>query len=292
MIDVNKLGKLVEEKGEDQSEATSGGGGFEQPAEGITWVRLIEYIERGKVKDVFKDRKTGKEVEKTVDRVTLGFELRGPLHPASNDETKREKPFIIRLNLNKSTNEKANFFKLFKKLRDAAGKPDCKHMVQLVGTAFKAVVYHKEGTGNSVGKTFANLHDQDGVYSFTAPERIVENEDGTVTKTTVKVPEAINPTRVFVWNLADKDQWDSLFIDGKSEDRTNDKGDLIPGKSKNWIQNSLKEADNFKGSKLEEIIGGVDELDVGDSVTPERDPLSEDGGTNKVEDDLSDDIPF
>ena len=299
-IDINKLGKLVEEKGVDQSEASAGGDfAFEVPNAGIVYIRLIEYIELGKYDEVYKDRKTGKENAKTSEKVRLGFELRGPNHPEKNEETKREKPLIIRETLTLSTNEKSNFYKLFLKMRQACSMPDAKHMVQLMDKPMKAVIYHNKGKGENADKTYANLK-EDGVYAFTRPVRITENEDGSTTEHPVKVPAAINPQRAFIWDLADKEQWDSLFIDGKYDDRVNDKGETVPGKSKNWMQEGIKRAKNWKGSPAAAIAGGADELDVGDAEQPDRDPLEVDqskdtrsskGGATESYD-LNDDIPF
>lgn len=298
MVDINKIAQLALDKGVDQSEASAGGDyAFEVPAAGIVFIRMVEYVELGQYDEVYKDRKTGKETPKTVHKVRLGFELRGPNHPATNEDTKREKPLMIRETMNLSTNEKAGFYKLFLKMKQATGILDAKHMVQLMDKPMKAIIYHNQGKGDNANKTYANLK-EDGVYTFTKPVRVVENEDGSRTEHPVKVPESLNPQRVLIWDLADKEQWDSLFIDGKYEDRTNDKGETVPGKSKNWIQNGIKLAKNWKGSPASLVAGGADELDVGEPDDVSRDPLEVNQTDTRASKgpkesyDLNDEIPF
>lgn len=294
MVDISKLGQMVIDKGLDQSEVTAGGGfEFEVPAAGMVFVRLVEYVELGKQSKTFKDPKSGKETTSDKDMVRLGFELRSKNHPATNEETKRDKPLMIRETMALSMNEKATFYKLFLKMRQATGVLDAKHMVQLMDKPMKATIYHNQGKGENAGKTYANLK-QDGVYSFVRPVLINETDEGVI-ETPVNVPPALNPQRVLIWDLADKEQWDSLFIDGKWDDRVNDKGETVPGKTKNWIQEGLKTAKNWKGSPASLVAGGADELDVGEAETPDRDPLEVKQGKPtppKESYDLNDDIPF
>lgn len=282
MVDVNKLGALVAEKGDNQTEASTGGGGtFEVAPEGMGWARLVSYVELGKHREVYKDRKTGKETPKEVNKVLLQWELSGKLFPPSNEETGREKPFIISEILTLSTNEKATFYKLFKRLN---WEGTATHMVQLLGKPFKVKVTH-----NVKGeRTYTNLK-EDGVYNIEAPFLITETEEGQ-TKKAVKVADAISPFRAFIWDLADKEQWDSIFIDGKYEDRTDDKGVTTPGRSKNWIQERIQAALNFKGSPASAFVSGEAELDL------DTDPLDKADKKPKQEPkesfDLNDDIPF
>ena len=245
------------------------------------WARLITYVELGKHREVYKDRKTGKETPKEVNKVLLQWELSGKLFPPSNEETGREKPFVISEILTLSTNEKATFYKLFKRLN---WEGTATHMVQLLGKPFKVKVTH-----NVKGeRTYTNLK-EDGVYNIEPPFLITETEEGQ-TKKAVKVADAISPFRAFIWDLADKEQWDSIFIDGKYEDRTDDKGVTTPGRSKNWIQERIQAALNFKGSPASAFVSGEAELDL------DTDPLDKADNKPKQEPkesfDLNDDIPF
>lgn len=155
MVDIAKLQALAAEKGENQTEAQAGGGGtFELPDEGPGGCRLISYIEIGKHTKQFKGDKP-----KEVEQVILEFELVGKRWPATNSETGREKPFVIRITENKSLNEKANFFKLFSRL-NYGGK--AKHFCELVGQEFKCTIVHSTSGEGDEKKTYANLRDSTG----------------------------------------------------------------------------------------------------------------------------------
>jgi len=65
--------------------------------------------------------------------------------------------------------------------------------------------------------------------------------------------------------------WDSIFIDGHWEAKTNDKGEEIsPPKSKNYFQNRIKSADNFAGSVIAELLFAGGTPDVPEAEAPAR----------------------
>jgi hypothetical protein len=68
--------------------------------------------------------------------------------------------------------------------------------------------------------------------------------------------------------------WDSLYIDGKYDDRKDEKtGVVTPGKSKNVFQEKIRGAVNFKGSPIAELLVG--EIDLGalvDKAAPADEP--------------------
>lgn len=264
MVDIAKLQKLAAEKGENQTEAQTGGGGtFELPAEGTGGVRLISYIEVGKHTKQFKGDKP-----KEVEQVILEFELVGKRWPSSNEETGREKPFVIRITENKSLNEKANFFKLFSRLNyDGTAK----HFCELVGREFKATVVHSTSGEGAEKKTYANLRDDSG-YTIVPPFSDVDDGEGNIERKRIKFPEAVSPLKIFLWDFADKEQWDSIFIDGTYGEQKDKEGNVIEGsgKSKNWIQALIRAAKNFKGSPIEGVVGGADELELGETETPKH----------------------
>lgn len=264
MVDIAKLQKLAAEKGENQTEAQSGGGGtFELPVEATGGIRLVSYIEIGTHTKQFKGDKP-----KDVEQVILEFELCGPKWPATNEETGREKPFIIRLTENKSLNEKANFYKLFSRLNHDG---TAKHFCELVGKEFKGTIVHSTSGEGDEKKTYANLRTGDG-YTILPPFSDVEDDEGNISRKRMKVREASVPLKIFLWAFADKEQWDSLFIDGTYGDKKDKEGNVIEGSgtSKNWIQQRIKEAKNFPGSPIEGVIGGSDALELGGVEEPER----------------------
>ena len=279
MVDIAKLQALAAEKGENQTEAQSGGGGsFELPDEGTGGCRLISYIEIGKHTKQFKGDKP-----KEVEQVILEFELVGKRWPSTNAETKREKPFVIRITENKSLNEKANFFKLFSRL-NYGGK--AKHFCGLVGQEFKCTVVHSTSGEGDEKRTYANLRDGTG-YTIVPPFADVDDGEGNITRKRIAFPAAVSPLKIFLWDFADKEQWDALFIDGTFGDKKDKEGNVIEGSgtSKNWIQAKIKAATNYAGSPVAAVAGGGDALDIEDAEVPEH--LNED-----IDGDPMDDIPF
>ena len=55
--------------------------------------------------------------------------------------------------------------------------------------------------------------------------------------------------QLFLWNSPTMEQWESIFIDGTTQE----------GKSKNYIQEKIQKATNFVGSPVERLLmsGGV-----------------------------------
>lgn len=252
--------------GPDMTKAVAGGV-REIAKAGPTRLRFVGYIEIG------KHQGKGKAATKQQDKVQLVFELSGKNHPPREFDGKKF-PQAIVITETKSLNEKANFFKLFSKM-NWAGKAT--HMAQLLGDGFLGEVSHytfKGSTGDDV--TIAQLR-ADGAYNINKPFR-TNDEDETVA---VKIDEPMSAIRFFAWNTATKEQWDSLFIDGEYEATEGKDGQPgRPAKSKNVIQNTIKLALNFKGSKIEEVLklNGLT-LDVPDADVP----------TGDIEMDLGDD---
>lgn len=278
MVDIAKLQALAAEKGEDQTEVQSGGGGtFELPVEATGGARLISYIEIGKHSKQF-----GNDKPKEVEQVILEFELCGPKWPATNEETGREKPFIIRITENKSLNEKANFYRLFSRLK---GEGD-KHFSQLVGRAFKVTVTHSTSGEGDEKRTYANLRTKADGYTIFPAYVDQQDDEGNVSRRAMKVREAITPLKIFLWEFADKEQWDSIFIDGMFGEKKDKDGNVIEGtgQSKNWIQARITSATNFKGSPIEGVIGGSDGLDLGEAEDPKK------PATKKVETPVEDEV--
>lgn len=258
--------------GPDMTKAVSGGA-REIAKAGPTRLRFVGYIEIG------KHQGKGKAAAKQQDKVQLVFELSGKNHPPREFDGKKF-PQTIVITETKSLNEKANFFKLFSKM-NWAGKAT--HMAQLLAedsNSFIGEVSHytfKGSTGEDV--TIAQLR-ADGAYNINKPFR-TNDEDETVA---VKVDPALTPVRFFAWNTATKEQWDSLFIDGEYEATEGKDGQPgRPAKSKNVIQNTIKMALNFKGSKIEEVLktNGV-ALDVPDADVP-TDEVSMNLGDDETE---------
>lgn len=266
MVDFARLRELAAKAAStspDMNQAQTGGGDYEPPAAGPTRLRFISYVEIGKQAGTYMGK------PKTQDSVLLTFELSGPKHPAVDGN-----PHRITVELNKSLNEKAHFYKLFRALNHA-GK--AKHIAELVGEAYKGTVVHRTYKGrDGKERISAELFDKaKGIYTIGAPIYEVADENGPTGEfKQMAVDPAISPLRLFLWDYADKEQWDSLFIEGEYPERKDDKGVVTaPAKSKNVLQNKVRLATNFKGSPIYACLaaagGSLDIPDAEDGRDPD-----------------------
>lgn len=250
--------------GPDMNEAKAGGGiDFPIPAAGPVRLRFVGYVELG----VHEDTKFNKKKE----LVRLYFELSGPKHPPMDHDGKKI-PQIISFEMTKSLVEKAHFFKLFKRMNHTG---QFKHMAQMLGAAFMGTIHHNEQGEGDKKRTYANLYNADG-YTIRPPFFETMNEEtGDMESRPVPIDAPLSPLKCFLWDapVGLKDMWDSLFIDGKTEDRKDEKtGEVTPGKSKNFLQNKIKAAVNFPGSPIAELLfaGGEPDLGAASASKPER----------------------
>lgn len=254
-LSIAQMAAAVAETAPDMNKAVKGGGGaYTPPAAGMVRLRLVAYVETGK----HKVQITGKP-DKIEDEVKLTFELSGPKHEPKVLDDGTKLPHRITLTLNRSMNEKANFYKLFKRMNY---KGLATHMSQLVGEAFKGTVVHKVVGEGDDKKTYANLKDDAG-YTI-QPPRVDDPETGD-TRDLVVAP-AISPLRLFVWNTRAeflKPMWDSLFIDGTSGEGDN-------ARSLNVFQDRIKAATDYVGSPIYNLLqsGGVEPDLPGTSEAP------------------------
>lgn len=233
-------------------EAQKGGGDYQPPPEGVAMLRLVAYVELGKKREEYQGQ------VKIRDKVQLTFELHGKNYPVKEVEGVGKVPMRINVTESISLNEKANFFKLFNMMRN--GRQHITHMAQMLGEGFKGRITHSTGKKDP-SKVFAKLRNESG-YQISAPTR---EDPETGEAVALKVPAAISELRLFIWDAADKDQWDSLFIDGEYEE----------GKTKNVYQKQIREALNFVGSPIHAILSGADDLASDDDVG--GDDLDNDG---------------
>lgn len=229
----------------DMNKSVKGGGDYTPPAAGVCRLRFISYIEIGK----HENRIPGKP-PKVEDQVQLTFELSGPKHEPKVLEDGTVIPHRIVLTLNKSLNEKATFFKLFKRMNYAG---TATHMAQLLGGAYLGTVVHNTKGEGADKKTYANLKDDNGITI--RPPTIDDVETGETR--TINVAEPTSDIRCFLWDFASKEMWDSLFIDGEYEE----------GKTKNVIQAKVQAALNWEGSAMWNILrsgGAVPDVPSGE----------------------------
>lgn len=254
MAFADKFKQAIEQAAEenDVNEATTAGE-FTPLPEGPARLRFVEYIELGQVEKEYKGQK------KTVDRCRFGFEVSGP----KIDPREDGQPHFIGFEINISQNEKSAYYKLFRKMAEGT---QSKIFPELLGNGYKVTLEHNVvGEGNDK-KTYVNLTDKDGNYTIAVP--FFDNPE-TGERVGLVVPEAKSQPKCFMWNYADKEQWDSIFIDGEWEAKAAEDGKPArEAKSKNIFQNRIKAALNWIGSPMQERLFG--ELEVGEAEKPVR----------------------
>lgn len=259
--------KIAEAKktGPNMSEAQQGGGDYTPPATGLARARLVGYFETGvhEENDFSNPGKT-----KDREKVDLVFELSGPNHePTVRDGVTI--PIRVTVQETLSFNERANFFKLFAAM-NYAGKAT--HMAELLGEAFVVEVFHKKSADGK--KLYANLKGT----SETTPPGNGYNIKGTTVQDpltgkniALEVAPAITELKAFIWDIADKEMWDSIFIAGEWEERKEGDKVTAPARSKNLIQQKIKSAKNWTACPCYAVVttGGV-EADIPDAEEPEE----------------------
>lgn len=278
MVDFAAIAAKAAAEGANQTVAKAGGGDYKPLAAGPCRLRFMGYMELGKRTYEYQGK------QKTGYKVWLIFEVSGPKHPPREfDGVKYPNLIVVKENL--SLSDKANFFKLFTRM-NYAGK--AQHMAQLLGEAFKGEIFHREWKGkDGKPRIDAELRNKDG-YSI-APPRVEDPETGDYVQ--LNVAEPLSSKRMLLWDYADKDQWDSLFIDGEYAAKLDDKGAVLyPAKSKNVYQAEAMKAENFEGSVLQQLLiangASLDIPDVDNADDKEQEPSAKPAATAPAKDPL------
>lgn len=226
----NLLSKIADQ-GKDHSVASASGGDFEPAAAGLTGARLVGYYELGQHEEDYQG------VKKKINKVQLVFELIGKKHPPKEVDGVKY-PVRLSTDLAISTSDRAKFFQIFSRCRT-----DEKNFVQLIGKPFLLEVTHTKKKRGDKEVTYANINRD----SIRKPVVQVPNGDGEIEDQPYEVAPAITDLKVFVWDFADAEMWDSIFIAGQYDERKDDKGAVTaPARSKNRIQLEIASALNFK----------------------------------------------
>lgn len=251
----------------DLSEASAGGGGYTPPAPGTCIATLIGYIELG------RRLKTGYKgaADKRVRQAEWIFELAGGANPHVETENgKVAKRITVKTWLpepGKQASDKSGFYKLFSALNHAKD-PAIKIPAQLIGKHVKVIVSNEtfESKGETI--TYASIGNAQDGFRITPAQIDIADETTGMPTGQVKIipkPEVISEIRVFLWDYANKAMWDALFIDGEYEAvEAKDGKPARPAKSKNVIQLKLKEALDWVGSPIQQILAAGGELDTSD----------------------------
>lgn len=226
------------------NEAKSGGGDYTPPPKGLARLRLVGYIEVG------KHTKKSQNGEKVEDQAHLIFELSGKGYEPKEVEDKKI-PYRITVKLNKSLNEKATYYKLFKRMNY---EQKATSFIQLLGDAFLGNVGHFEIPAKEAGgkpTIIANFRDDAGQLTIRPPRiEAMDEETGDVVVKPVPVAAPISDQRCFIWEgkpeWYDK-MWPSIYVDNDEKDG-------------GYYQKLIKSALNFEGSPIEAYLKakGVD----------------------------------
>lgn len=256
----NKFAKAIEQAAEhnDYNEAAAGFE-FTPLPEGPCRLRFVQYIELG------EHEKTYAGKTKVVEKARFTFEVTGPKIEPREDGN----PHLIGFDLPISLSEKSGFYKLFRKMNH---EQKFKVFAEMLGEAFRATIRHDDnGKEGADKRTYVTLRDQDGGFTI-SPPFFDDPESGE--RRLLKIAEPVTELGCFLWNYPDKEQWESIFIDGEYEAR-----DDKPAKSKNKWQELIKTALNWVGSPMQELLFG--DLDLGEVEAPERDDKAVEASKDK-----------
>ena len=240
----------------DANVAKAGGGSYTPPPKGLARLRLVGYIELGQhVKKI-----TGKP-DKKEEQAWLIFELSGKGYEPKELEDGTKIPMRLTVKLNKSLNEKATYYKLFKRMNY---EQKATNFIQLLGQPFLGNVSHFEVPAKEAGgqpTITANFRDDAGNLTIRPPRiEAMDEETGDVVVKPIPVAPAVSEQRCLVWNAKPEHlgkMWASLYIP-EAEASEGDEGK--EQRSRNVYQNTIKAAINFEGSPIHQYLqsAGVD----------------------------------
>lgn len=216
-------------------------GGYTPPAMGTAFARFVGYFELGPHEEEFEGKKHERE------KIWLIFELSGPNHEPTSNHDGSVIPHRITVMETLSMDPYSSFYKLF-----AAMNSECKatHMAELLGNPFIVEVFHNESKDGK--QVYANLKGPNGynVRGTTVQDPVSGQP------VVIEVAPAITELKAFIWDIADKEMWDSIHIPGEWDARRDEKtGEVISqARSKNVIQEKIKSAKNWIGSPAQKAI--------------------------------------
>jgi len=244
-------------KGPDMTQAQTGGGDYELPAEGFVRLRFVGYFETGKRESEWQGKK------KVNDTAELVFELSGPKHPP-RDVDGVKYPHRVTERVKLSLTEKSNFFKLFAAMN---WEDKATHIAELLGNDYVGRIEHSKKKIDGKDFTFVNLRDVRKPFA-TNPETGDEYR--------ISVDAPITELKLFLWDFATPEMWDSIFIDGQYDERKNDKGEVTaPARSKNVLQEKIMKALNWKACPI---------YDYATKTVTKEDAAALDAAVGEVED--------
>ena len=167
-------------------------------------------------------------------------------------------------------NDKANFRKELDRLRDILSLDENTPMIRLINKPFKVEIVHNKSEDGK--RTYVNAKLGEATPAFAAKS---SGKPDYTKPFTAPANASVHtaPIKFFLFDKPSLVQWSSLFIEGTR--MVKDESGKEIEKSKNWLQETIKDADNFEGSPLEAIL-----LNAGSS-NPVRSTKAQDAVENK-----------
>ena len=226
----------------DQTQDT---GSYQPPAEGPCIARFVSYIEIGK----HQQKAYQGKAKPPAYEVILQFELLGKKHKREveveeNGETVTKTYYpIVTERLPLKYGDRSNFTKLLQAMDYGRGN---NHMALMLGEAFIVKVINNEVQKDGNTRVYTNIRDKSG-WHVQAPVRVDEDGETQV----IKAPAPTVEERLLLWDVPSAEQWNSLFIPGTSNRKTEEGEIEVP---KNWIQELVKSAENYEGSAVQNVV--------------------------------------
>lgn len=244
---------------------TTEGGSFERvlPEAGVGFVRLREYVELG----IHQHGKGPHAKDRPMARFV--FELCHQKHQQEfeKDGVKKSIPHVVAVTVPVSDNCSSDYIKIFNLLN---WQGTYKHPMQALGQPMICdVIISDNGKEGAEKREYVNLWKgvpKDKSWTFRPPVREADPTDPSSTDKDISaaIPQLAGgdaSIKVFLWLHADMAQWDSLFIEGTKT--VKDKDGKEKEQSKNWLQDKIKEAKNYAGSPIEQLLAtGGEDLDL------------------------------
>lgn len=223
MVDFAKLKERAAQTSADLTKPSAGGDDFPVAAAGACRLRFVGYVEIGNHTTQYQGQSKDKP------RCVLIFEVSGPKHPPLEVDGKKM-PHLVTIRETVGTNEKSNYIKLFKLM--SKDTPGATNFLDLLGNPYRGTLVHesKDAKNPKPNDVYVRLRNDAG-YTI-LPVTYEDPETGE--PRTVQVAEPLTPMRVLLWDLADLEQWDTLKLPGENQ----------------WLQETVRKANNFKGSAL------------------------------------------
>lgn len=243
---------------------------------GTVSARFVEYIELGlQPQPPFQGK-----AKEPANEVRLTFELLGKdnirkLDDGTEIADRISVPMTIMLS------DRAKYKKFFNAMAEAHPDKTFTAMPQMLGLEFQVQVIHEEGRD---GNKYPRIVRDGNPLIFRAEKEVRDEDDNVIGYNKIKVRPAIGKQRIFLFNHPTKEDWDDLFIEGEREVTDKVTGEKT-NVSKNFIQEKIMAALNFKGSAVEAMLqDGLtqeDEDALSDTIQEDADVFAEGDSENQ-----------